>query len=191
MPFALSLKSVDATADAIMSLWDRVGVFEDFPSMRALNYPPHITFAIYGSAAASEQLAIATLERVATGRTAIELTFDRIRSFDGPPLILWADPEPKTALREIHDQIHAAIDPGLCHPHYRPGSWVPHCTLAMRTRPDRNQAALAFADAFGESLRVVFDVMDCVRLAPLQVVAEARLAHKDAKKHSNGGTTCA
>ena len=191
MPFALSLKSVDATADAIMSLWDQVSAFEDFPSMRALAYPPHITLAIYDSPGASEQLAIATLEKAARGQAAIELCFGRIRTFDGPPLILWADPEPKTALREIHDQIHAPIDPGLCHPHYRPGSWVPHCTLGMRTRPDRNQDALAFAGAFGESLRIVFDVTDCVRLAPLQVAAEARLAHKDAKKHGNGGTTCA
>ena len=191
MPFALSLKSVNATADAIMSLWDQVSAFEDFPSMRALNYPPHITLAIYDAPGASEQLAIATLAKAARGQAAIELCFGRIRTFDGPPLILWADPEPKTALREIHDQIHAAIDPGLCHPHYRPGSWVPHCTLAMRTRPDRNQDALAFAGAFSESLRIVFDVMDCVRLAPLQVVAEARLAHKDPKKHGNGGTTCA
>jgi 2'-5' RNA ligase len=133
MPFALSPKSVDATADAIMSLWDQVSAFEEFPSMRALTYPPHITFAIYDSPGASEQLAIATLEKAAGGRAAIELCFDRIRTFDGPPLILWADPEPKTALREIHDQVHAAIDPGLCHPHYRPGSWVPHCTLAMHS----------------------------------------------------------
>jgi hypothetical protein len=63
MPFALNLKSVDATADAIMSLWDQVSAFEDFPSMRALAYPPHITFAIYDSPGASEQLAIATLEK--------------------------------------------------------------------------------------------------------------------------------
>ena len=113
MPFALSLKSVDATADAIMSLWDQVSAFEDFPSMRALTYPPHVTFAIYDSPSASEQLAIATLKKAAGGRAAIELCFDRIRTFDGPPLILWADPEPKTALREIHDQIHAAIDQGF------------------------------------------------------------------------------
>ena len=175
MPFALCIKSRDATANAIASLWDRVGVFEDFPSMRALNYPPHITFAIYGSAAASEQLAIATLERVATGRTAIELTFDRIRSFDGPPLILWADPEPKNGLRDIHDQIHCAIDPALCHPHYRPGCWVPHCTLGTRIARERNPDALAFANAFRGGLRVFFDTVDCVRLEPLNVVAELHL----------------
>src|SRR5690242_14041749 len=125
MPFALTVKSHDVTAEAIRSLWDQASAFEDFPSMRALGYPPHITFAIYDSSDASEQAAIDTLERVSQGRPAIELSFDRIRTFDGPPLVLWADPEPKTELREIHDQIHAAIDPGLCHPHYRSGSWVP------------------------------------------------------------------
>jgi 2'-5' RNA ligase len=175
MPFALSVKSVNATADAIVSLWDQVSAFEDFPSMRALNYPPHITFAIYDSPAASEQLAIAAMRRIARERPAIELSFDRIRTFDGPPLILWAAPEPREALREIHDQIHSAIDPKFCRPHYRPGNWVPHCTLATRTLPDRNPDALALAGAFRGSLRVVFDVVDCVRLEPLNVVAESRL----------------
>src|SRR5262245_64280696 len=104
MPFALSLKSVNATADAIMSLWDQVSAFEDFPSMRALTYPPHITFAIYDSPAVSEQLVIATLEEATRGRAAIELCFNRIRTFDGLPPILWADTEPKTTLRVIHDE---------------------------------------------------------------------------------------
>jgi 2'-5' RNA ligase len=175
MPFAVTVKSCDVTAEAIMSLWDQASTFEDFPSIRALVYPPHITFAIDDSPDASEQAAIDTLERVAEATPAIELSFERIRTFDGPPLILWADPEPKTALREIHDQIHAAIDPGLCHPHYRPGSWVPHCTLAMRIALDRNPDALAFANAFCGGLRVFFDTVDCVRLEPLNVVAELHL----------------
>ena len=182
MPFALTVKSLDVTAHAIVSLWDQASAFEDFPSMRALGYPPHITFAIYDSPDASEQLAIATVAKIANGRTALELGFDRIRAFDGPPPVLWADPEPKTDLREIHDQIHAAIGPRLCHPHYRPGSWVPHCTLAMRTRADRKTDAQAFANAFCGGLRVVFDVIDCVRLAPLNVVAESRLRAAVTKK---------
>ena len=175
MPFALTVKSLDVTADAIISLWDQASAFEDFPSMRALNYPPHITFAVYDTPAASEQLAIATLQRVVAGRTTIELAFDRIRSFDGPPLILWADPVPKNVLRDIHDQIHSAIDPGLCHPYYRPGCWVPHCTLGTRIVRDRNPDALAFANAFCGRLRVFFDTVDCVRLEPLNVVAELHL----------------
>ena len=62
MPFAVSVKSANATADAILSLWDQVGLFEDSPSMRALNYPPHITFAIYDAPAVTEELAIAAMK---------------------------------------------------------------------------------------------------------------------------------
>jgi hypothetical protein len=52
---------------------------------------------------------------------------------------------------------------------------MPHCTLAMRTAPCRNPDALAFAAAFRGGIHVAFDVVDCVALQPLQVVAEAPL----------------
>jgi hypothetical protein len=75
----------------------------------------------------------------------------------------------------MHQNIHSAISPEFCRPHYRPGNWVPHCTLAMRTTPCRNADALAFATAFRGNIRVIFDVVDCVALEPLKVVAEAPL----------------
>jgi 2'-5' RNA ligase len=175
MPFALGVKSVNASAGAIVSLWDRLSVFEDSPSMRALNYPPHITFAIYDAPEVTGAIAIAAMERAAQGRTAIEITFNRIRTFDGPSLILWADPEPKEMLLDIHPKIHSAINPGFCRPHYRPGNWVPHCTLATRIVAERNADALAFAATFRGDIRVTFDVIDCVALQPLKVVAEAPL----------------
>jgi 2'-5' RNA ligase len=175
MPFALGVKSVNASAGAIVSLWDRLSVFEDSPSMRALNYPPHITFAIYDTPEVTRAIAIAAMERTARGRTAIAITFNRIRTFDGPSLILWADPEPREVLLEVHQNIHSAISPEFCRPHYRPGNWVPHCTLATRIAAERNADALAFAAAFRGDIRVTFDVVDCVALEPLKVVAEAPL----------------
>jgi hypothetical protein len=120
MPFALSVKSVNASAGAIVSLWDQVSVFEDSPSMRALDYPPHITFAIYDAPEVSKEMAIAAIENAAQGRRSIEITFNRIRTFDGPSLILWADPEPKEVLLEMHRKIHSAISPEFCRTHYRP-----------------------------------------------------------------------
>jgi len=175
MPLAVSLKSDNASAGAILSLWDQVSIFEDFPSMRLLNYPPHITFAIYDALEVTEEMTIAAMENAARGRSAIEITFNRIRAFDGPSPILWADPEPKEALFEMHRLIHAAISPEACRTHYRPGNWAPHCTLAIRTVSGRSAEALAFAKTFRGDLRVVFDVVDCVKLNPLNVVAEARL----------------
>lgn len=175
MPFALGVKSVNATADAIISLWDQVSAFEDSPSMRALNYPPHITFAIYDAPEVTREMAITAIKGMALGRTTIEITFDRIRTFDGPRLILWAAPEQKEVLFDMHHRIHSAISPEFCRPHYKPGNWVPHCTLAMRIVAGRNADALAFAKGFRGGIRVIFDVVDCVALQPLKVVAEARL----------------
>jgi 2'-5' RNA ligase len=172
---ALSLRSGNATAGAIVSLWDQVSGFEDSPSMRALTYPPHFTFAIYDTSGVTEELAIDVMKRAAEGRPAVEITFNRIRSFEGAPLVLWADPEPKQSLFEIHHQIHTAINPEFCRPHYRPGNWIPHCTLAMRILPDRSAEALAFANGFRGSIRVVFDVVDCVAFPPVKTLAEAPL----------------
>jgi len=175
VPFALSLSSSNASAAAITSLWDELSAFEDTPSMRALSYPPHITFAMYDSPDVTEQLATAVMQRTAQGRTAVEIGFDRIRHFPGSPLILWAEPEPKQTLLEMHRQIHSGIDPELCREHYRPGNWIPHCTLAMRTLPDRNAEALAFADGFRGGIRVIFDRVDCVQYPPVTIMAEVKL----------------
>jgi 2'-5' RNA ligase len=173
--FAVSLSSSHASAAAITALWDQASAFEETPSMRALNYPPHISFAVYDSPEVTEAIAVAAMQRLAEGRTPIELRFDRIRSFAGSPLVLWADPEPKDALLKMHRQVHAAIDPALCRPHYRPENWVPHCTLAMNTLPGRNNEALAFAESFAGGIRVIFDKIDCVTYPPVSIVAETRL----------------
>jgi 2'-5' RNA ligase len=173
--FALSLSSSNASAAAITALWDQISVFEDSPSMRALNYPPHVTFAVYDSPEVTEEMAVAAMELMARGRSPNEIGFDHVRSFAGPPLILWADPEPTDALHEMHRQLHTAIDPAFCRPHYRPGNWAPHCTLATRILPDRDAQAMAFAQSFRGGLRVVFDSIDCVTFPPVTIVAAAKL----------------
>jgi 2'-5' RNA ligase len=175
MALALNLRCGNATAGAIVSLWDRAGVFEDLPSMRALQYAPHFTFAIYDSSDVTEDLATAAMMQAARERSAVEIAFNRIRTFAGPPLVLWAEPEPTEMLFEMHRQIHAAIDPAVCRPHYRPGNWVPHCTLAMRTLPDRTADALAFANDFRSGIRASFDIIDCVTFLPVMVLAEVKL----------------
>jgi hypothetical protein len=112
MPFALGVKCVNASAGAIIVLWDQVSIFEDVPSMRALNYPPHITFAIYDAPEVTKEMAIAAMERAAQGRSTIEITFNR-------PGLRWtvADPvgrpEPEEVLLEMHRKIHSAISPDL------------------------------------------------------------------------------
>ena len=72
MAFALSLSSSNASAAAITALWGQASVFEDQPSMRALNYRPHITFAVYDAPGVTEELA--TADEIFVTGSAAEVT---------------------------------------------------------------------------------------------------------------------
>jgi 2'-5' RNA ligase len=173
--FALTLSCSNVSAAAITALWDQASAFQQEPSMRGENYRPHVTFAVYDASDVTEERAIAAMRSAAEARTAVELAFDRIRHFPGSPFVLWADPEPKDALLDMHRQIHNAIDPKFCMEYYKPGNWVPHCTLAMHVLADREAEALAFAASFRGGIRVIFDRIDCLKFHPVQMIAETKL----------------
>ena len=172
MAFAISLKAVNDTADPIRALWQEVAQFESRPSMVALGYPPHITLAVYDDIPPVQ--ASAVLREAFAGRPALRLTFTRLRFFD-PPLVLWAEPSPSADLTSAHARVHACIDPRHCHPHYRPGAWVPHCTLGTQILLKYRAEALAVAARPIAAFEVVFDVVDCVSFAPVVIMAEQPL----------------
>ena|SRR5438270_1614051 len=143
--------------------------------MHALGYPPHFTFAIYDTCQVSEEDARNAIERAAEAETQVRVTFNSIRSFEGPPLVLWADPDSRAQLDRIHQRIHAVISPLLCRSHYRPRFWKPHCTLGTSIRDDRRADALAYARRFRGGLHAVFDAIDCMSFPPLRRTAERHL----------------
>jgi 2'-5' RNA ligase len=175
MAISLNLRINDASAPGVTALWDEASAFEDTASMRALDYAPHFTFAIYDTDEVSDDQVRSAIEHAAAGESALRISFNRIRTFAGPPLVLWAVPEPQQSLTRMHAVIHAMIDPMLCRLHYRPSFWIPHCTLGMRVREERRDDALAFAERFRGGVQAVFDVMDCVTFPPVRITTEKRL----------------
>jgi 2'-5' RNA ligase len=177
MTFAISLKAVNTTADPIRALWDKVSLFGSGPSMVTLNYPPHITLAVYDDI--DPDVLKAVLQRGFAEAPALLLTFTRLCFFDSDPLVLWADPSPSPALAEAYSAIHACIDPAKCHPHYRPGAWIPHCTLGTQIKEEHRADAIAFTARSIETFDVLFDVADCVSFPPVAVLDEKALARSD------------
>ena len=175
MGFALNIRSDHPSARAIAELWDEVSAFEDHASMRALGYAPHFTFAMYDSGAIDPETARKALQRASANEAQHRILFRRIRYFDGSPLVLWAEPESDAGLARMHRSVHACIDPALCRPHYRPGAWVPHCTLGVRVRDDQRDQARDFARSFNRVIEVVFDVVDCVTYPAVRILLERRL----------------
>jgi 2'-5' RNA ligase len=173
MAFAISIKAVNDTAGLITALWDEVAHFESRPSMATLGYPPHLTLAIYNDV--SPVRLRAALREAFDGIFPLRLTFTRLSIFKDP-LVLWADPSVPALLATAHARVHACIDPRLCHPHYRPGAWVPHCTLGTEIPENRREEAMAFAARPIQAFEVIFDVADCVSFPPLSVIDEQLLA---------------
>ena len=175
MAVAINLRADNVSADEIERLWDQFAAFEDQPSMRALAYRPHLTFAIYDSPQIEEKIAWKAMLCATERATQLSLAFRRIRWFAGPSLILWAEPEANETLGRWHASISSAINPVHCRPHYRPGAWTPHCTLGTRITNERNQDAIAFAKSFDRRIEVTFDVVDCVIFPPVRIVAQQEL----------------
>lgn len=175
MALAINIRADNHSADEIERLWDQVAAFEVEPSMRVLRYRPHFTFAIYDLPAINDKTAWDVMLAAVAGETQLRITFKRIRWFEGPPLVLWAEPAVNETLARIHGAVSAAIDPSHSRPHYRPGAWTPHCTLGTGIADERRGDAIAFARAFDRSIEVLFDVVDCVTFPPVRIVAERRL----------------
>lgn len=173
---AINIRADNGSAREIERLWDHVAAFEAEPSMRALGYRPHLTFAIYDAPEIDEKTAWGAMRAAVADEAQLRIEFKRLRWFEGSPFVLWAEPISNAALTRIHSSISAAIDPAHCRPHYRPGTWTPHCTLGMHIADERRNDAIAFAQAFDRSIEVMFDVVDCVAFPPVRIVAERRLA---------------
>lgn len=175
MALAINIRADNNSAGEIERLWDQVCAFEARPSMRALGYRPHFTFAIYDGPAIDEEAAWDAVLAAVAGETKLRIAFKRIRWFEGSPLVLWAEPAADEALARIHRAVSAAIDPAHCRAHYQPCAWTPHCTLGTAITDERRDDAIAFAMAFDRSIEVIFDVVDCVVFPPVRIVAERRL----------------
>jgi hypothetical protein len=173
MAVAICLKAMNATAGPIRALWDEVARFESRPSMTGLGYPAHLTLAVYDDLPPARVKAV--MREAFAGSPALRITFAGLRFFE-EPLVLFADPCFSKDLAAAHERVHRRIDPRRCRPHYRPGAWVPHCTLAMEILPAHREHAIAFAGRPIRPFEVIFDAADCVSFPPVSILDEQRLA---------------
>ncbi|MBB2754980.1 UNVERIFIED_ORG: 2'-5' RNA ligase [Rhizobium aethiopicum] len=176
MPYGISLKCLNETASPVFKLWDEAAAFEETASMRALNYPPHLTLAVYDEFS-SDRLA-AALERVFRGHSAVTVSFSGASYFENEFIVLWARPIADNALFQLHAALQQEIDPAYCHEHYRPGNWVPHCTVAAKVPKAKSEIAINWANENRMQFAVSFDAADCVRFPPVEITSEIALTQQ-------------
>ncbi|MEM7749770.1 MAG: 2'-5' RNA ligase family protein [Pseudomonadota bacterium] len=172
MPRAISIKATGVDNKPLIELWDAFGYFERLPSMPSLNYPPHITLAIYSDL----ETDAAAIDELAADQIALKLSFAHLDCFRIPRFVVWAKPDGgNDALVRLHRKLHSLVNPLACHEHYRPGNWIPHCTLATDIPLETEHRALArMAEPF-VPFEVVFNAIDYVEFPPVRVLHQVQL----------------
>ncbi|WP_267552915.1 2'-5' RNA ligase family protein [Rhizobium rhizogenes] len=173
MPYAIVLKCSNASATPVTDLWREASRFETVPSMEALHYPPHLTFAVYQDI--DVPLLFATAQKAFGNTPPLSVEFSGIDHFPNDMLVLWARPADDRALRRIHHAIHEEIDPALCHEYSRPDRWRPHCTIAMKIPVSAAEQALKWAAGTEARFTLTFDAVDCISFPPVEILREVKL----------------
>lgn len=164
---AIGIVATNSSKFLIEDLWKKVGIFEANPTMKALNYPPHLTFAIYPEIKMEELQNVA--RSIFNGQNELTLKFTELRCFENDPLVLYAHSSNVTKLTRLHTEIHRKIDPLHCDEYYRPDKWVAHCTLGTGILSEAREEALAFMSKSFEPIEVVFDAVDCIEYPPISI----------------------
>ena len=159
-------------AEPFWELVDALSVLETEPTIRPLGYAPHITLTRFPDVDPDHlKAALAVFD----GETAFTLAFDGVRAFEGEETVLWLAPRPDRRLIDAHARLNAMIDTGLSDPHYRPGAWTPHLTVATAIPAARRAEADRIIERGTTSFALCFETVDCLSWPPVTVLAERAL----------------
>ena len=129
MPYAVTLRLDAAAAAPIEALWHALAAAGLHDDSVTLGYPPHVTLSVHPDGTDPHRLGTA-VARCAAASTRLDLRFSGFGVFAAPAPVLWLAPVVSEALLLRHRALAEAMAGLPCDPHYRPGDWVPHVTLA-------------------------------------------------------------
>jgi 2'-5' RNA ligase len=178
MPLAVTLCFDPPSAALLQDWWRTLAEANIDCDRHRLGYAPHVTLAIYPDDAPADQMG-AAIERIAPGWHALPVTLAGFGIFPGATSILWAAPVVTSELLDRHRAMQAALPGVPVHPHYRPGSWVPHVTLSgALADPGRALAALI---PRWQPARLLLSRLELVRFRPVEVLKSHTLKHHAAQ----------
>ena len=142
MPLAAALLLDGAAAAPIVAMWRALAEGGVDDGCLRLGYPPHVTLAVWPDEAPVEPLA-AAVGRFGAEWDALPVALAGFGVFPGTPAVVWAAPVATEALLARKAALVAAVPDAPCHPHHRPGDWVPHATLGRTDALGRAMEVLA------------------------------------------------
>ena len=142
MPYAIELALDSSAAGAVRRLWSELEA-AGIPYMARSGARPHVTLGIWERV--NREAFEAALTALAAEIPPLPIMLESVGVF--PSVAVFLAPTVSPALLSLHAQFHEKFGPHGDTPwdHYRPGAWVPHCTLAMDLAAEQFPAALEIA----------------------------------------------
>jgi 2'-5' RNA ligase len=180
MPFALELALDPQSASVVRAAWGALAA-AGFPLMAELGANPHVSLAIWDEIDLSAMSsAVAALGRETAP---LPIVFDRVDVFPTTGVV-FLSPVPDRTLSDVHARCQRRLSAygRRPWPHYAPGAWVPHCTLAQdlesagalaQARSVAERTPLPIVGRLERAELIGFRPVHCLRAAPLAAGATA------------------
>lgn len=132
MPYAIQLFFDDHVEKAIRTIWHEQAGSGVAPYLGTSGNRPHISLSLCDDL--DRATCQARLETWASSVKPLPISFQNLGIFPAPDAVVYTGPVVTQELLTLQREVDGLLD-GCCvwpeFDYYRPGHWIPHCTLAM------------------------------------------------------------
>jgi len=178
MPYSIELRFDRPLCERMLELRRGVIGLGITPGLLDSLGEPHLSLAVYDDDGAVEPDALVRIvDRLAAQPWAVVIAFSSIGLFPTKESVLFLAPVVSPGLLQLHRQYHAlAANLGTgCRPHYLPGNWVPHCTLATLLPTAEMLDAIEHLWRNWQPLGGTLRTVAVIRAEPVELLHERRL----------------
>lgn len=163
---AIELSFDPASEKRVVDLWRSIKGGVDLEELGAR---PHVSLAVFRPPAHPVALA-RCLEIYAEQASRLELWFSFIGTFPGNEGVVFLSGAPSQELLESHKLLHSILESHkvTADEMYRPGRWVPHCTVAHELTGSEMQLAIDTARSSGAFGPVAVQQVNLVEFRPVR-----------------------
>lgn len=171
MAFAITIYFDSSTEALLSQLWKKFDAAE-LPNIKERAFRPHITLCIYREINCAD--CECKINEISTDFTLHEITLDHLGIFNNADSVLFLAPTPTEKLLEMQKKVFQILDDFAEGPWdmYKPGKWVPHCTLANDLNKDQLIKAIELSHQIELPIQAHIAQIGIVEFDPIQPIFE-------------------
>lgn len=171
MGFAVELHIDEANAAPIVALSDTIYAQCGGASLTGMGGYPHISLTVFTELAEPTPVA-ALLAEFAAVTPPIPVTFSAVGVFSGTQGVVYLAPVVTTQLLAHHRRFHEQFAPLaiVSNAYYRPGNWMPHCTVGFELPADKIGQAVTLCQQANVFQAVTLTTIRLIEFRPVRPI---------------------